>query len=312
MFMPGLCLVEKVTGNSLLFKEFTDQFITKILPTMGLAEITSNEYIAQLGRICKVIGQTPIDEISVKDIANFLDTFRPRAANKHRNILNIVFKHAVANGLCHDNPAEKTIPRRVKKRRQRLSLEAYLAIYKNASGWFKNAMDLALQTLQRREDIVEMKFSDERDGYLHVIQNKTKKHGKSAYIKIKIGDPLRQVINRCRDSMLSPYLIHRRPDKMNKQNLKAKGKKHYTQITPGYLTKTFADIRNQLDIFKRVSIEERPTFHEIRSLGIKLYEDRGVDAQALAGHSTRAMTDKYKQGHEVEWTEAIAGLKFFY
>ena len=38
------------------------------------------------------------------------------------------------------------------------------------------------------------------------------------------------------------------------------------------------------------------------------YEKQGIDAQALARHKTRAMTDKYKEGHEPQWTEVGAGL----
>ncbi|MES2142697.1 MAG: hypothetical protein V4471_07455 [Pseudomonadota bacterium] len=37
-------------------------------------------------------------------------------------------------------------------------------------------------------------------------------------------------------------------------------------------------------------VAKRPTFHEIRSLGIKQYENRGIDAQALAGHKTRGLS----------------------
>ena len=40
----------------------------------------------------------------------------------------------------------------------------------------------------------------------------------------------------------------------------------------------------------------------------KLYEDQGIDAQNLAGHIDRQMTEKYKQGHEIEWTYAEADL----
>jgi integrase len=190
-------------------------------------------------------------------------------------------------------------------------LEEYYAIYHHQSTepWLKNAMDLGLQTLQRRKDIVNMKFQDIKDGYLYVIQSKTEKHGEAAYLKIKIDDPLKKVVDRCRDNTLSPYLIHRKPDRESQQNYKAKGKKHYTQITADYLTKAFAATRDELEIFKKTPIENRPTFHEIRSLGIKLYEDQGIDAQALAGHKTRAMTDKYKEGHGTQWTEVSAGLK---
>ena len=75
------------------------------------------------------------------------------------------------------------------------------------------------------------------------------------------------------------------------------------------MTKHFSKARDQSNLFNDLPSQERPTFHEIRSLGIKLYEDAGVDAQALAGHTDRKMTEQYKIGHEVEWTLAEANLK---
>lgn len=143
---------------------------------------------------------------------------------------------------------------------------------------------------------------------MYVIQSKTEKHGESVYLKIKITPTLESIINRCRDLIVSPYIIHRKPDRCSKQNYTADSKQHFSQITPDYLTKTFASIRDQLPEFKSVAAGERPSFHEIRSLGITLYEKNGINAQSLAGHKTRAMTDKYKEGHEPTWTAVEADL----
>ena len=48
-------------------------------------------------------------------------------------------------------------------------------------------------------------------------------------------------------------------------------------------------------------MDQRPTFHEIRSLSIWLGEKAGYDMQKRAAHSDRAMTEAYKHGHEQEW-----------
>lgn len=308
ILMAGRDLVEKVVGNSSIFNDFLEQFESKIMPERELAEETTKAYKNKIIHIRNSLGQKPIDEISVLEIAEFLNQFPSVNSNRYRSLLSLIFKYAIAQGLCENNPADKTIPRKIKKKRKRLTLEAYQAIYELAPNWLKNAMDIGLQTLQRREDIVSLKFSDIKKEYLYVIQNKTKKHGESAYLKIKIELPLRKILARCRDRMLSPYLVHRRPDRFSEQNKNAKSKKHYTQVTPDYLSKSFTEIRDTLSIFKNIPVEERPTFHEIRSLGIKLYEDQGMDAQFLAGHKRRAMTDKYKEGHEIQWTEVSAGL----
>jgi len=51
-------------------------------------------------------------------------------------------------------------------------------------------------------------------------------------------------------------------------------------------------------------MKTRPTFHEIRALGIKQYKDSGIDPQELAGHSSKKMTNNYDSGHdEIRWVE---------
>ncbi|OSJ39424.1 hypothetical protein K804_17130, partial [Salmonella enterica subsp. enterica serovar Newport str. SHSN014] len=46
-------------------------------------------------------------------------------------------------------------------------------LHEHMPSWFPLAMDLALVTGQRREDIVNMKFNDVFDNRLHVTQIKT-------------------------------------------------------------------------------------------------------------------------------------------
>lgn len=123
-----------------------------------------------------------------------------------------------------------------------------------------------------------------------------------------IGDDLARVIQDCRNSPVdSPFIIHRKPDQIHK----AKNKEHHTQVLPDYLTEKFAEARDATGLFNKLEALQRPTFHEIRSLGIQLYEKGGMDAQALAGHTDRKMTEAYKKGHEIEWTYANAkgGIK---
>jgi hypothetical protein len=145
MLMVGRELVAKVTGSdtSILFESFLDQFESKIMVQKNLAAATIKEYKNRLVHVRKQLGKKPIDEISVKEIADFLDIFPPKTSNKYRKFLMLIFKHAIAKGLCHDNPAEKTLSYETVKTRKRLSLEGYLAIYEKAESWLKNAMDIA-------------------------------------------------------------------------------------------------------------------------------------------------------------------------
>ncbi|MFX7895042.1 integrase, partial [Acinetobacter baumannii] len=74
---------------------------------------------------------------------------------------------SMAAGWTDKNPVEVTKAARVKIKRERLTLETWRLIYAEAKQpWLKRAMELAVITGQRREDLAAMQFKDEQDGYL--------------------------------------------------------------------------------------------------------------------------------------------------
>jgi integrase len=308
LLMIGQDLVAQVMSSESLFNNFLDTFIDEILPERKLSKKTLATYHQQLKHIRKHLGDYAIDKLQVKDIAEFISQFPPRSSNAYRGLLADIFKYAIARGLCSSNPAIATIPKRHTKQRIRMTLEGYQAIYSRAPRWLQNAMDLALQTLQRREDIAKMRFSDIKDQMLFVIQEKTEKHGECAHLKIKIEAPLQAIIQRCRDNIPSPYLVHRLPDKITAQSLRSPDKQHLTQCLPDYITKQFRKSREACGYYKDIPVEQRPGFHEIRALGSKLYKDAGIDPQTLLGHTDKKMTQHYLDGHGIQWTQTKAGL----
>ncbi len=116
-----------------------------------------------------------------------------------------------------------------------------------------------------------------------------------------------KVINRCNDAIDSPFLVHRVLKRMSSKK-GAKEKEHYTQLTSDYISRAFSMLRDKTGLFSELDPKNRPTFHEIRSLGIALYKDAGIDPQALAGHTNPKMTNEYQKGHNIKWTHALADL----
>jgi enterobacteria phage integrase len=315
MLMESEDLVAKVLSESRTLNQYIDErFIPIILPDRGIKPKTLIGYKRQLKYIKKHLGGFAIHNVSVMAVADFLATQKSaRQSNKYRGLLILIFKYAKADGLIESNPADSTLKRREVKQRDRLKLNEFKAIYQLAGEmdllWLQNAMDIGMLTLQRESDILNMKFSDvvvetlngKEVRILQVIQQKTEKHGASAHIKIKISQRLDESISRCRQKrVVSPFLISRQPMKI----YKSEAKKHHTQILPNYFCGKFAEVRDATKLFDGLPARQKPTFHEIRSLAIKCHEDAGYDAQALAGHTTRQMTEYYKTGHEVEWTYA--------
>jgi len=74
----------------------------------------------------------------------------------------------------------------------------------------RNAMALALHTLQRREDISNLQWTSIKNGQNFIVQKKT-----GSLVKIAITSYLQEVLSKCRDDVVSPYIIHQ-PSKANK------------------------------------------------------------------------------------------------
>ncbi len=305
LLMRGADLVGSVLGEVSL-NDHIDWFFKESLPEREYSDKTLEMYRTQTKKLRAAMGPMPVADVTVLDLAGLMERQSARTSNQLRQVAVDVFKVAVSRGLRHDNPAEATLKRKEKKARLRLNKEQYDAVYALSEPWMQNAMDLALVTLQRREDVAYMKFENVKGGRLFVIQGKTEKYD-TGYLSIAIGKSLDKIIKRCRDNLASPYLIHRRPDRKIKDR---KGMDHWTQVTPDKITREFADARDRTGLFAHLEPKKRPSFHEIRALGIKLYRDQKIEPQQLAGHASEQMTNNYDADHdEIRWVEATADLK---
>jgi len=292
-----------VMGDSVSLNGFLDYYEAQVLPPRELAQATLALYAVRFRQIRAALGERDVAQITIGMVSAFLDSLTPRASNQARAILADLLNHAAAKGLVADNPAEATIPRPEKKARRRHTVAGVQAIYAVAEPWLQNAIDLALLTAQRREDITTMRFDDIWDDALHVAQHKTRRASDAGWIRLPMTPQLKALVARCRDEVPSPFLVHRIPDRRIKSSL------HWTQVSNHYLTRAFKEARDAANPYPDWGPEEQPGFHELRALSLHLYKKAGKDGQKLAGHSTRKMTKNYEADHEeVVWTEAVADL----
>lgn len=247
-----------------------------------------------------------ISAVDVRDIAHLLEEYisagQPRMAQVVRSVLIDVFKEAQHNGEVPPgyNPALATKQPRRKITRQRLNLEEWQKIFDIADAthrYMGNAMLLALVTGQRLGDISKMKFSDIWEDHLHVIQEKT---GCKIAIPLSlrlnaINWCLRDVVSRCRDYAISPYLVHFfRATSQAERGARVKART---------LTMNFSKARDLAGIEWG---EGTPaTFHEQRSLSERLYKEQGLDTQKLLGHKTQQQTDRYHDDRGKGWSKIV-------
>jgi integrase len=67
-------------------------------------------------------------------------------------------------------------------------------------------------------------------------------------------------------------------------------------VNPQYLSKAFEAARDRSERWSTLKPRERPTFHEIRSLGARLHRAAGIpetDIQALMTHADQRTTQIY-------------------
>jgi integrase len=294
-----VALMEKLTGAH----EFTlSEWLGRYEIILQRRDLAANTYKVRAGHIKTIgakIGDLVLSKVTTRHIAEFLEPWiaegKKTMAGTLRSVLSDVFREAMVDGRVQINPVEPTRAPKVEVSRQRLSLEQFQAVRLIAGqqpSWFGLAMDLALITGQRREDVANMKFSDIYDEKLHITQVKT---GAMIAIPLSLslnsaGLKLCTVIDCCRlvsrcDFLVSAGIRKNSPD---------------GSIHPDSLTKGFVKARKNSDL--ELS-DNPPTFHEIRSLSGRLFEKvYGKNfTQKLLGHRTEKMTEKYLDEREEKY-----------
>jgi integrase len=266
--------------------------------SLSLKRFKEKKRMAEL--LSRRLGSRPMKSLEVKDFAvlldEYLDAGHASSALCNRVVWVDIFTEAQHAGEVPPgwNPPAATKKPSVKITRARLSLDEWKKILAQIpeDRYSHKAMLLALVTGQRREDIANMKFSDIKDGYLHIEQSKT---GARIALPLNlrceaIGLSLEDVIRKCRDRFVSPYLLH------GKMNSKAK------PVNLILVSKEFAAARDAAGIVPPAG-KTPTTFHEQRSLSERLYRAQGIDTKILLGHKTQSTTDRYNDDRGKEWTK---------
>ena len=309
-------LNQMLSCESPIFSSVCDKFFCDVIMQSKNKETTRREKRYRLDKLKKDLEKQPVDTFTVKQLSDYLDNnFVNDAYIAHRGLLIDIFKYAKAKGFYEgENPAAQTLEKtRAPKSRKRHNWEGLQHIIQYSDPWLQRAIKLALYTLQRREDLVNLKKDQVEGEYLYLKQSKSDgaQFDKPIYLKIRMGAELKEIVQECLTSPIpSPYLLHYRPKRI--RHSPSTSKPHWTYVTPDYLSKQFSMARRKANAYPDLKSNEQPTFHEIRALGSWIYEHRAGFShdyvQMLMGHSTGKMTTEYQEGHEVKYQEVEAGL----
>lgn len=267
-----------------------------------IAASTKTDFSRRVERFREAWGERRIGTVDTRDVADLLEQWeaagKNRMAQAMRSLAFDFFRAAQAKGWIRENPVAPTKAPEVEVQRARLTLEDFQAIHavavRDYAPWLSRAVELALVTGQRREDIASMGPANVRDGKLWIEQGKTK-------AKVRIPLDLRlqavnwsvgEVIARCRDNVLSRTFVH--------HSAFAGRARPGDRVRPHTISQWFAEARDKTG---RTWEGAPPSFHELRSLAARLYTAQGTNAQALLGHKTAAMTALYRDARGAEWVD---------
>jgi len=267
--------------------------------------------IFRLNAIKKDIGDLAFAEFTRKNIRDWL---RLRAKNAEtynhwRKLFIEVWAQAMLDEIIEANEAEIVSRKKVskeleanQKKRKRLTMQAFSAIHDHPDcpHFLKIAMEMSVVTLQARQEIVNMKLTDFKDdGHLYVVRQKTAKKTNASFIRIPISNEMDQIRRRSLDGIHSPYLVHKSPERRDPDKLAKKP--HWSYIWPEQLTREFARVRELTGLFTTWPANTKPGFHEIRSLGARIYQESGYSLQSIQGllaHADKTTSQIYTENSD--------------
>ena len=308
-----------INGEVQPFSDHVDRIMARAVADEKPSQNTLDDWNNDVFRVKEFFTNIPACDIELEHVNQFINRYHADASanvqNRKVSFLKKLFSYAVDESLMMDNPAARKKMRRVEeKKRKRLPFDIFIAMRNAAEPWLKTAMDLALQTTHARLEVSRIKYSirepkngvcgcvwlDEPEngiyGTLYIHRQKVQKK-EASHVAIPIGGELKRIIDDSRDSVASPYVVHRIPERNNKRS---KEVSHPTQVAPDYLSRSFSALRDKLGLCDHLPLDERPTFHEIRALAAHLFDSQGIDPQGRMAHSDAKSTKIYTSNH-IDW-----------
>lgn len=270
------------------FSQVAAWYRLKVLP--GKAKRTRDDNELELTRLEKVFGDSVIETIAPTDVRRYLDERvdakgRPARvrANREISLLSHVINFAREKGFTTmANPCAGIRKHEETGRERYMTDEEFDAIYAAGDVELRDAMDLLLLTSQRPGDVVRARRTDVVDGYLRVRQGKT-----GTMVRIRVEGELDEALTRMKErarTATGAYLVQ---DDAGQP------------LTYWMLEGRFAKARG-------TAAKGMPAAADLQLRDIRGKAATDVDdlahAQALLGHKSRAMTEKYvkqRSGHAV-------------
>lgn len=244
-----------------------------------LAPRTRKDYIRHIPILRRWFGERIADELRPRDFGPFLDVKRGYEQRKRQlAVLSSAFTNAVSYWYIMERNVLRDVKRKPSVPRNRLITDdEYNSFFASAPLRVQLAMELAQLVGQRQGDVLSLRWSQIKDGKIHLQQGKTGKR-----LAIKLSLRAKRTLVKCRQLPYGgiEYII------VNRNGAK-------------YTSEGFRAIwQRTMKRWLEVSGRERFTFHDLRARCATKCKTP-EEAMKLLGHSTLQMTMRvYRRGVE--------------
>lgn len=254
-----------------------DRFLIEVAPRRSPK--TQKEYRRLGEKLKTVFADFRPEQVKPHHVAAVIDheaKTAPVQANRLRQLLSVVFAHAVRWGVVDFNPCRDVTGISVKKRDRYITDEEFAKVKAAAGDSIACIMDFCYLTAQRISDVLKVRLSDITEDGVYFEQGKTGKK-----LRVEITPDLAEVIGRAKglhNKVRGMTLFHGR------------GGKQY-----GYFGIS--------SMFRRACKKagvENFHIHDLRAKGLTDADRQGHNSQRLGGHSNRATTEHYIKRRVVE------------
>jgi integrase len=251
--------------EKMMMPELINQALLQI--TKNLKPTSIPQYNSNAKALREIFIEFSPQQVTSRNVAEIKQAYsdRPSKGNQLISLLKQVFQYAVEWGIIENNPAVG-IRRQKETVRTRYITDSELnLILTNAKEPLKSIVTLCYYTGQRISDVLSIKKSDISDNGIYFTQQKT---GQRLFIEF--NDELLVIINNLAPTN-SPFLLCTK-----------KGDAHkYTAIQSSW-----ARLMESLKI-------DDCHIHDLRAKSLTDAKKQGKNAQALGGHASESMTNRY-------------------
>lgn len=257
--------------------DLVERVFTHVRPR--LSKNTVAQYRIAANRVKEAFAEFTPRQVMPKHVAALKADMAstPNMGNRVLSFLRLVFTHAVEWQEADFNPCVGIQRHAEAKRKRYITDQEYAAIYAHAVPRMQVIMDLCYLTGQRVGDILKIRMTDLVEDGISFTQEKT-----GTRLCVRWTPALRDAVKRALDlrgNVLGPYLFRTR---------------NRAATPPSYRT-----VRDQWDNAVKLAKVEDAHIHDLRAKALTDAKRQGRDAQALAGHASAAMTDRYIRLREV-------------